>query len=361
MPRPKREIPWLDKRGGTYYVFWYNSATKKSEKSSLRTTDAAEAQDRYAAFLTEGKAIFAEGPLGLTVPAALDNYYFEHAKQNSVAIATIEVNIEHLKEHFPDTLIKDIDVPTCRAYVETRVRQGVKPTTAGKELATLKAAAYHAVKWKRLTTAQMPVFEIPHGEASKGVWLFPDELEQLRQGAMQLKDEPFPLRTLSFIDLCYFTASRREAIESLTWPQVDLARRRIVLAKPGEKKTNKRRPTIAIDPKAMPTLLRLKDQRTTLYVLGSDRRMYSWFKSAARAAGLETLPEREMRPQAEITPHMLRHSRATHLLQAGKSPWAVANLLGDTLATVERVYGHHTPMHTETLFDEPVAMDELLG
>jgi integrase len=35
-------------------------------------------------------------------------------------------------------------------------------------------------------------------------------------------------------------------------------------------------------------------------------------------------------------------SRATHLLQAGASIYDVAKLLGDTTATVERVYGHHS-------------------
>jgi integrase len=44
-----------------------------------------------------------------------------------------------------------------------------------------------------------------------------------------------------------------------------------------------------------------------------------------------------------VTPHTLRHSRATHLLQAGVPTWDVAGLLGDTVATVERVYGHHSP------------------
>jgi integrase len=41
-------------------------------------------------------------------------------------------------------------------------------------------------------------------------------------------------------------------------------------------------------------------------------------------------------------PHILRHTRATHLLQAGVPIYDVAKLLGDTIATVERVYGHHS-------------------
>ena len=39
-------------------------------------------------------------------------------------------------------------------------------------------------------------------------------------------------------------------------------------------------------------------------------------------------------------PHMLRHSRASHMLHDGEDIYKVARLLGDTVATVERVYGH---------------------
>jgi site-specific recombinase XerC len=45
---------------------------------------------------------------------------------------------------------------------------------------------------------------------------------------------------------------------------------------------------------------------------------------------------------------MLRHSRATHMLMDGEDPYKVAKLLGDTLATVERVYGHYDVDYLKT-------------
>jgi integrase len=347
MPRPKRDVPWLDTRGSTYYVFWYDEGKRATEKLSLRTSDPMLAQKKFAIFLTEGKSAFTAEE-GLTVETALDQYYKEHAAKEVVSLVTVENNIRHLKTFFKKKLIKDIGVPECHAYGSWR---DVKPSTVAKELSTLKAAARHANKWKRLSLADMPSIRLPKIEVNKGVWLFPDELELLREAATTLIDEFIPFRTLSFIELCYYTGSRREAIESLTWQQVDLERRRISLAKPGERRTKKRRPTIAIDPLLMPTLLRLEKQRVSNWVLGANSRMDNWFRNVARRAGLEILTERHGRRSAVITPHMLRHSRATHLLQDGKPLWAVAGLLGDSLATVEAIYGHHTPLHTESLFD----------
>ena len=44
-----------------------------------------------------------------------------------------------------------------------------------------------------------------------------------------------------------------------------------------------------------------------------------------------------------ITPHILRHSRATNMMQQGKDPWQSAKALGMSLEMLTRVYGHHHP------------------
>ncbi len=45
----------------------------------------------------------------------------------------------------------------------------------------------------------------------------------------------------------------------------------------------------------------------------------------------------------EATPHILRHTCITWLLQAGFSPWEVGGYVGDTEETISKVYGHHCP------------------
>ena len=46
-----------------------------------------------------------------------------------------------------------------------------------------------------------------------------------------------------------------------------------------------------------------------------------------------------------MTPHTLRHTAATWLMQAGVDLWEAAGFLGMTAETLERVYGHHHPDH----------------
>jgi integrase len=56
----------------------------------------------------------------------------------------------------------------------------------------------------------------------------------------------------------------------------------------------------------------------------------SW-KDAVERSGLD----------GQITPHTLRHSRATHLMQAGVPIWEAAGALGMSAQVLEATYGHH--------------------
>lgn len=228
--------------------------------------------------------------------------------------------------------VADIDIPSCRQYAAFRMDAGVALSTIARELTTLRAAANHAHRWNRID--KVPVFEIPTDLPRREIWLFKDELRTLINVA--------DTNMQQFIRLCYGTASRRAAIEKLEWNQINFARKTINLAKHGEKQTCKRRPTVPMGDlhDMLLEMARSFNKDTTQWVLGSDRDLFYEFQKTLQKAGLEMVEERDGRPAGKITPHVLRHSRATHLLEDGASIFAVAKLLGDTPTTVQRVYGH---------------------
>jgi integrase len=63
-------------------------------------------------------------------------------------------------------------------------------------------------------------------------------------------------------------------------------------------------------------------------------------KSFARAVALSGSAKR-------ITPHTLKHTCASWMLQNGVSIWDVADFLATSMGTIEKVYGHHCPSHQE--------------
>jgi integrase len=61
---------------------------------------------------------------------------------------------------------------------------------------------------------------------------------------------------------------------------------------------------------------------------------------AGRPLRVDTLRQALRRSLVDTHPHQLRHTYATHLLEAGTPIHHVAELLGDTVATVEAAYSH---------------------
>ena len=350
MPRPVREHPWLSKRGEIWQVNWYEPGEAvdgkrtpgRTRTRSLDTDDFTVAQRRFAAFLTRKEELApAVGASGLlTVESALNLYEIEHVNRKVVDKVRQRNAIVHLKAYFGTTPLRDLDIPASRGYAEAR-RSGVigggkrhsgdrakgSDSTIRRELHVLVAAINHAKRWKRLEATDQPTVELPSEAPPEDTkWLTKDELNEIFAAAEGTLAD--------FIAIAYFTSARRNSIETLRVEQIDLANRRINLRKAGEVATKKRRPIVPMHAKIEAILARLtRDAGPDGYLFGPSADFYKAFRALCRSAGIG---------DDRAHPHVLRHSRATHLLMSKTSIYDVARLLGDTVGTVERVYGHHS-------------------
>src|SRR5690606_21348178 len=106
----------------------------------------------------------------------------------------------------------------------------------------------------------------------------------------------------------------------------------------GEGETKKRRPPARIPTKLVGHLRRWHSQDAGLrfvvrYEGARLGRVEKGFRGIRGAAGLGP----------DVTPHILRHTRATWLAQAGVPIWEAAGSLGMTAEQFEATYGHHSP------------------
>lgn len=348
MPRPKRTIPWLEQRDGTWYVHWYDEQRGRTERLSLRTRDDREAQDRYIAFLQEGRSILRRPEsAGVTVAEIVDAYLREHAGTDPDTGADVpgvdgvadkyrqRRAGEVLKAFWGDTPVHVIDIPESRRYRDARARATppAGPSTVRRELNMLVAAANHAMKWKRLDPSQAPVVELPpHAPVEDAKFLTKPELREVIRLA---GEDPDP-RLKAFVVLAYMAGARRKSIERLRVAQVNLPGRRLRLTPEGKRVTGKRAPVVPINDDMAVEIKKLLLRTENEWLFGSSGfDVYKPFRRIVEKAGAAD----------RAHPHVLRHSRATHMLQDGVPIWEVAKLLGDTVETVERVYGHHCPDH----------------
>jgi integrase/recombinase XerD len=164
-----------------------------------------------------------------------------------------------------------------------------------------------------------------------------DRVEQLLE-ACRL-DDPLGVRDRALLELLYSTGARISEAVGLDLDDIDLDTRSVLLAGKGGKQrlVPVGRPAVAaIDAYRVRTRPRLaaKGRVTPAMFLnargGRLSRQSAWqvLRSAADRAGL-TEP---------VSPHTLRHSFATHLLEGGADVRVVQELLGHASVTTTQVY-----------------------
>jgi integrase len=197
------------------------------------------------------------------------------------------------------------------------------------------AALNHAKKEERI--AKVPKFQVPAAAQPRLRWLTREEHRKLmllpKPGARQL-----------FWLLAFNTGARTRAMLELEWDRVNLRERTIDYRIPNRNHKNKRRAVVPINDALLPRLESAYARRTSPFVVqGPDPTkpyssgvLYHQCKADLAAIGIK---------ERGVARHVARHSVASWILQAGGDCYDVAKLLGDTVAMVEKVYGHVEPKH----------------
>jgi integrase len=119
---------------------------------------------------------------------------------------------------------------------------------------------------------------------------------------------------------------------------VDLDRGVFYRRPAGRRETKKRQPPVPLPDQLLAHLRRWRrrGQRFAVEWNGDPvQRVNKAFANVVSAAGLGD----------DVTPHVLRHTAATWLMQAGTDLWEAAGYLGMTVEMLSQRYGHHHPDH----------------
>ena len=318
-------------------------------------------------------------PAQVSIAEVLALYAQERAPQLKSDPHTTAGFIRHLLAWWGERMVSEVKRSTCKAYVQHRVEQPIRhgetgrlvsDQTARRELEVLSAAIgyWHGED----TLSSRPKVWLPekpesprdaltrsqaaallkaacgYRKAKNGSWV--------RLGASARANRAHLRR---FILIGLYTGTRHSVITKLLWAPsasqawVDLERGMIFRKGKEERESRtKRRPVVKLTPRLLAHMRRWRDddagaacregERADLYatvlhhggfaISGKIRR---GFASCVRDAGLP----------AEITPHWLRHTCATWLMEAGAELWQAAGYTGMTTAVLEKHYGHHRPDH----------------
>jgi integrase len=317
---------------GYYEVWWTDAAAGYSTKrESCRTKVGYEADAYLIAFCDTARtqtqvAQTAQAPTVEDLCGRWLTHVAPLGKDKNTRFVLTGVR-RHLGRHPVDRL----DPIILQDYPRLR---GVSNGSIRRELGALRTVLLWAAKQRLISRDDIPSFDncIPPAGAPRSRFLDPAQEKTFWDAAMIWPDR----RVKLFVALAVETAARRGAIIDLTWDRVDLALGLIDYRVPGARPTNKRRVRVPISDRLMPVLKEAWLQGHQGRVLGHDSpdSISRGFARFARSTGLPW-----------VTPHVLRHTWGSLKAMKGAPLFDIAQVMGDTIATIEATYLHLTPDH----------------
>lgn len=264
--------------------------------------------------------------------------YAEEYAPTVAAPERIGYAISALLPFWADLKLTHVKGETCRRYAKWRSKAD---GTIRRELGTLQAAMNYAHREGYVTSA--PLVTLPQKPEPRERWLTRDEAARLLFAAYKGHKSRHLAR---FVLIGLYTGTRKDAILRMGFEPntvggwFDLEQGIMYRRGTDERSTNKRRTPAPIPRQLRAHLRRWRDGGSQWAVEYEGQRVGDVKRAFAKAktqAGL-----------LDITPHTLKHTAITWVLQNGASVWDAAGYFATSAETIERTYGHHSPSHQAT-------------
>lgn len=317
----------IGRLNGRFVVTWTEGGKRRRIRLAAQTGREADAEARRV--ITAAQAL----KPGVTV-AELWAAYRADVEGRPVArnldwrASTILPVFGHLA---PDAITAD----DCRTHIAKRRAQGRAEGTIWTELGLLRNVLNWAAKQRLIDRA--PAIERPAKPA-------PRDRHLTRAEVGRLLAAPAEPHVRLAILLMLTTGARVTAALDLTWDRVDLKRGQINL-RTADSATRKGRAVVPINATLRAALMVARGAALSDHVVewagGRVASIKRGFASAVKAAGL-----------SGVTPHVLRHTAAVHMAEAGVSMAEIAQYLGHADSRItESVYARFSPDHLRRAAD----------
>ena len=332
-----------------YWEIWFTeqdggSGVYKTKRLSCRTKDYVDAQTVLSRFHDAERQNAGHAAAATPTVDELCARWLDHvapmgkAKTGHYVLVPIRHRLGRLTvDQLSDARLQDY-----------ALQRGVSAGSIRRELGGLRTVLRWAAKKKLIAATSVPEFELPPPAGPRVVFLnrdqeawFWDQAMAWGTGHRTHVPQDSSYRVMLFVALALETAARRGAIYDLTWDRVNLEQGLIDYRVPGRRVTKKRRVQVPISDRLGPVLEAAwlaapkdVDGRATGRLLGATGCLRRAFWVFCHTIDVPW-----------VTPHVLRHTWASLAAMNGVSLWDIAQVLGDTIATVEANYLHLTPGH----------------
>ncbi|AGA77100.1 tyrosine-type recombinase/integrase [Echinicola vietnamensis] len=282
--------------------------------------------------------------------------YLEHEKRASAhTVLAYEKDLEQFKE-FLEQSFETADLTQAghgeiRAWIVDLVEQGLSATTVNRKMATLRSFYKFLLRSGEIT--KDPTYKLRALKTSKKLPEFVQEstMDQL------LNDLEYEAgfegqRDKMVMEFLYLTGVRLSELIGLTWKDIDIQGKTVKVY--GKRKKQR---IIPLTNTLIENIISYKKdfKETFSNVNESDYFIVTISKKQAYPMIIYRIVRKYLDLFAQTSkrsPHLLRHTFATHLLNKGADLNAVKDLLGHANLAATQVYTHNSMEKLKAVFDQ---------
>ena len=343
---------------GVHHETWIILDGGKHIATGCSASEVAAAEEKLASYIAaKYEPVRKERDIEQIDIADVLSIYDEDCGGRQSNRTQLDGRLTRLNDFWGGKKLSEVTGETCREYIRWCGSTG----GGRRDLEDLRAAINHHAR-EGFHRGVVRVLLPPRGEprtrwlsrneAAKLLWVCwrAREVQTMHRGAHKgdkIETERRPLRHLAkFILVGLYTGTRAGSIAAASFQRepgrsyIDIESGLFYRLLEGKVQTKKRQTPVPIPPRLLAHLRRWAAKGTiqghVVEWSGNPvKSVKTAFRSAVRLANLD----------GKITPHTLRHTAATWLMQAGVDKWEAAGFLGMSVEMLDRVYGHHHPDH----------------
>jgi len=230
-----------------------------------------------------------------------------------------------------------IDCDIIRRWMATRMQRGSNARTVAKDLAAVRSLYKYLLRMKRTTHDPTRLVHNPKIHAPLPTFLKQSEIDRLFDD-ITFPDTPEGLRDRTILLVFYHTGIRVSELAKLEYKNINLSQRIIKVFGKGSKER-----IIPINKKCAGILKKYLKKRETIEVK-YGKSPYLFLKEdgskITRQYVYSLIHKQGELIDKKISPHTIRHSFATHLLEHGADLRVVQELLGHASIVTTQLYTH---------------------
>ncbi|MGY4652138.1 tyrosine recombinase XerC [Mycobacterium sp. URHB0021] len=259
-----------------------------------------------------------------------------------------------LAERAPDPNLAGVTLPVLRSWLSAQAAAGVARTTLARRTSAVKTFTSWAARRGLMSGDPAARLQVPKARRTLPSVLRQDQaldaMAAANSGAQQ--GDPLALRDRLIVELLYATGIRVSELCGLDIDDVDTPRRLLRVLGKG----NKQRTVPYGEPAQVALAAWLSDGRPALAIAESGPALLLGARGRrldprqARTVVHQTIAAVDGAP--DISPHGLRHSAATHLLEGGADLRVVQELLGHSTLATTQLYTHVTVARLRAVHDQ---------